>query len=80
MLLLAFMTTFYRRNLPHLHPSGAAFFVTFRLAGSLPAEVIERLRQELAEEERQLQARLSGAAFLSERYKLQKKFFGRYDE
>lgn len=74
------MTTFYRRNLPHIHPSGATFFVTFRLAGSLPAEVIERLRQELAEEERQLQARLSGAALLSERYKLQKKFFGRYDE
>ena len=27
---------FYRRRLPHWHPSGVALFVTFRLAGSLP--------------------------------------------
>lgn len=48
------MTTLYRRNLPHIHPTGATFFVTFRLAGSLPQEVIERLRQEFQAEERQL--------------------------
>jgi putative transposase len=28
---------FYRRNLPHWHPEGAAIFVTWRLDGSLPA-------------------------------------------
>jgi putative transposase len=27
----------YRRNLPHWHPPGAAVFITWRLAGSLPA-------------------------------------------
>jgi hypothetical protein len=27
----------YRRNLPHWHPPGAALFVTWRLAGTLPA-------------------------------------------
>lgn len=39
------MTVVYRRNLPHIHPPGATFFVTFRLglAGSLPPEVVERL-------------------------------------
>jgi len=74
------MTVSYRRNLPHLHPSGAIFFITFRLAGSLPAEVIERLREEFKGEERRLQNHFSGAALLSERYKIQKKFFGRYDE
>ncbi|MDQ6651305.1 MAG: hypothetical protein M3Y84_01020 [Acidobacteriota bacterium] len=26
----------YRRNLPHIQPPGSTFFVTFRLAGSLP--------------------------------------------
>ena len=30
----------YRRNLPHIQPAGATFFVTFRLDGSLPLEVI----------------------------------------
>jgi len=28
----------YRRHLPHFHPDGAHFFVTWRLDGSLPAQ------------------------------------------
>jgi REP element-mobilizing transposase RayT len=36
----------YRRNLPHIQPPGATFFVTFRLAGSLPQNVLSRWRQE----------------------------------
>lgn len=30
------MKTYYRGKLPHIQPIGATFFVTFRLAGSLP--------------------------------------------
>jgi len=74
------MTVIYRRNLPHVHPPRATFFVTFRLAGSLPQEVVKHLREEQQEEERRLQERLSGAALRQERYKLHKKFFGRYDD
>ncbi len=74
------MTVIYRRNLPHIHPPGATFFVTFRLAGSLPQEVLERLKEEREEEERQLKERLQGAALRREQYQLQKKFFGRYDD
>lgn len=37
---------FYRRHLPHVQPTGATLFVTFRLAGSIPAEVLQRLRAE----------------------------------
>jgi len=37
---------YYRRNLPHYQPTGATFFITFRLAGSLPDEVIVRLKEE----------------------------------
>jgi putative transposase len=37
---------FYRRRLPHIQPEGATFFVTFRLAGSLPDEAIKRLLEE----------------------------------
>jgi hypothetical protein len=36
----------YRRNLPHIQPPGATFFVTFRLAGSLPQSVLSQWRQE----------------------------------
>lgn len=41
--------TFYRRKLPHLQPPGGTFFATFRLAGSLPKEVVVRLREEQAQ-------------------------------
>jgi len=36
---------FYHRKLPHFQPSEAAFFVTFRLAGSIPMHMIRRLRK-----------------------------------
>lgn len=32
----------YRRNLPHVQPAGATFFLTCRLAGSLPMSLIEQ--------------------------------------
>jgi len=37
---------FYRRKLPHIHPPGATFFVTFRLAGSIPKVVLEQWKSE----------------------------------
>jgi len=37
---------FYRRHLPHWQPAGATFFVTFRLADSIPYSVIKLLRAE----------------------------------
>ena len=37
---------YYRRNLPHFQPQGATILVNFRLAGSLPTEVIKRLKEE----------------------------------
>ena len=37
---------FYRRNLPHIQPPGATFFVTFHLAGSLPKRILEQWKSE----------------------------------
>jgi len=37
---------FYRRRLPHYQPGGATFFLTYRLAGSLPAHVMRALWKE----------------------------------
>jgi hypothetical protein len=37
---------YYRRNLPHYHPDGYPLFITFRLAGSLPLEVLAQLKAE----------------------------------
>lgn len=36
----------HRDHLPHLKREGGSYFVTFRLAGSLPREVLLRLKQE----------------------------------
>ena len=60
---------FHRRNLPHLHPSVGTFFITFRLAGSLPAGVIKRLREEVEEQEKS-----------KKKIKNQKGFFAQYDD
>ena len=47
----------YRRNLPHIQPDNAVFFITYILDGALPKPVIKRLRLErelkLAELEKQ---------------------------
>lgn len=43
---------FYRRYLPHFQPEAATLFVTFRLEGSLPLEVIERWTRERRSAER----------------------------
>ena len=37
---------FYRRNLPHIQPPGATFFVTFHLTGSLPRSVLQHWKTE----------------------------------
>lgn len=38
---------FYRRRLPHVQLGGATYFVTFRLKGSLPKEILQKLAQEV---------------------------------
>jgi len=45
---------YYRRNLPHYQPVNATFFVTFRLAGSLPVETVARLKEERVQDEKVL--------------------------
>lgn len=37
---------FYCRNLPHIQPPGATFFLTFHLAGSLPRSVLQQWKAE----------------------------------
>jgi len=38
--------SFYKRNLPHIQPLNTALFLTFRLSGSLPKEVLARMAEE----------------------------------
>ena len=74
------MTTFFYRHLPHFHPPHATYFVTFRLAGSLPVEVVQRLQEEHEAELRRLEQNLTGAALHQACYEEQKRHLARLDE
>ncbi len=65
--------TYYERNLPHWHPPGKMIFVTWRLHGSLPREVLVSLKKtetrsnlRFARAERYLDNASSGPLWLSE--------------
>jgi putative transposase len=75
-----FDTDFYRRNLPHLQRVGASYFVTFRLADSIPIEAVQRLNIQQSS----LNARL-GKQGISEIETVEiqnelKRHFARFDE
>ena len=57
------MKEYYQRNLPHIHPANAVFFITFRLYGSLPLCIIEKLIEEF-NSERELQNRRLSDPFI----------------
>ena len=71
---------FYRRNLPHIQPRGATFLVNFRLAGSLPTEVVERLRAEAAQLHEKLLSVKDPKEKLLLQNKEQSKHFSRWDD
>jgi REP element-mobilizing transposase RayT len=65
------MKDFYQRNLPHYQPAGGEFFVTFRLANSLPQKIIQSLKQEFKESIK--------AEGEENRNHLNKLYFGKFD-
>jgi REP element-mobilizing transposase RayT len=68
----------YRRNLPHIQPPGATLFVTTRLYGSLPIEMLQYWQKEAKARERLL-ASLPPDEQAERRYLEERRFFGRYD-
>jgi REP element-mobilizing transposase RayT len=70
---------YYERYLPHYQPPDATFFLTFRLAGSLPAAVVERLRSDLEEEKRHLVSIQNSKRRNAEFGRLYQEYFERFD-
>jgi REP element-mobilizing transposase RayT len=73
------MSIYFRRKLPHYHLPNATYFVTFRLAGSLPVKAIERLKQEHQAELQRIDDRLTGPERMAAQQKAQADYFTRYD-
>jgi len=72
---------YYERNLPHYQPEKSIFFITFRLADSIPVELLGILRKEfLIEKNKIIHGVLSLDVYRRKIYDLQKKYFGKYDE
>ena len=68
---------FYRRNLPHWQPNGAEYFVTFRLAGSLPRTVIEKLKEQ---RDRFISKNKSSDSYLKDKVAFEAHLFKTYDQ
>jgi putative transposase len=71
--------TYYRRHLPHYQPPDATFHVVFRLAGSLPAEVLEELRADRIAEERHLSGARNRKQLTASWSVHQKEYFEKFD-
>ncbi len=72
--------TFYRRNLPHIQPEGATLFVTFRLANSLPREVIDKLKAEREDAEKKIR-QITNSTEREDQHRLaERRFFGKWDD
>jgi len=69
----------YRRKLPHYQPIRAKLFITYRLAGSLPEHVVEKLRQEQEQKERELAKIKDINERKHLRYEFQRRWFAKYD-
>ena len=67
--------TQYRRNLPHIHPDGYPLFITFRLAGSIPMEVVLELKMQRARE-----LRASTGKSSLELREIEERYFNCYDK
>lgn len=69
--------TFYRRKLPHWQPANAAFFITFRLHGSIPKVKLEELQQQHHQQLMEAKAAKASPQILQ---RLQSEYFQSLDE
>jgi REP element-mobilizing transposase RayT len=69
----------YRRNLPHIQPPGGTLFITFRLAGSIPADVLAMLHAEADRIFAELEAAPPSLERANRLYLEQRRFFGKWD-
>lgn len=70
----------YRRNLPHIQPPGATLFITARLAGSLPPEALQRLKDEQALRVKAIEEMTAPDEVKQQLlYDEDKRYFGRFD-
>lgn len=73
------MKTYHQSRLPHILPIGATFFISYRLADSLPRSIVKKLEKELADEIQVLK-KISREDLDVEISKAKKRYFGKFDK
>ncbi|GAB3581575.1 REP-associated tyrosine transposase [Hymenobacter daeguensis] len=71
--------TYYRRNMPHIVPPGATLFITFRLAGSLPAAAVQQLQAELEAALDTISQAIPADEQPAAAHRARKAYFGQFD-
>ncbi len=71
---------FYQRHLPHVQPPGATLFITFRLAGSIPAEVLQQLTRKAKSRDARLSQIPDPEKRTIEAYREHRRMFGLWDQ
>jgi REP element-mobilizing transposase RayT len=73
-------TIFYKRNLPHIHPEDGTFFITFRLADSLPIKVLQEIKNQKENEIKLVLKKFNSKEEIEkEKYKIERRYFGKLD-
>jgi REP element-mobilizing transposase RayT len=71
----------YYKHLPHYQPAEATFFVTYRLACSLPVLVIQNLKDEFHKQTKEVMLKVKDVKLREEElYKTQKRYFAKFDD
>lgn len=74
------MKTHYRRYLPHILPPDERLFITFRLANSLPKDIILKLKAEKEATVELIRKTVTEETTRKvELYKIQKRYFAKFD-
>ena len=74
------MKTYYKAKFPHIHPKGAAFFITFRLHGSLPKSKLDSLILDYNENKEELLNIKDEHERNLKIFNLRKQTFAKYDD
>ena len=71
---------YYERNLPHYQPEGYAYFITARLAGTIPKMVYEKIKSEYEESLKMLSSFKNDKAQKDRYLELQRINFTKYEK
>jgi REP element-mobilizing transposase RayT len=70
---------YYKRNLPHIHPQGRIFFITFRLADSIPEYVLTQYIHNKECFKKNIRKKMNGILNPHTQKKIEKKYFEKFD-